>query len=211
MNSLILLLEIVLIFILPIVLIYYNIIHKKFRLWGLFGILLSVCFLSYSEHMTLRQLGIRVDNFNVSYLPYSLLTIIGACVILIAAKLLNKKMEFEWLKNRHFQFMFLFVSIAQEFLYRGFLIPKLSLLISSTLIVILINALLFMFLHIIYPNKATNLVFTFIGGVAFATIYFYYPNLILISLSHASFNFFAVLYGLVGFGKKRDFHVDLAS
>jgi len=98
-------------------------------------------------------------------------------------------------------FLFVFVSFFQELAYRGFLIPKLMLLFNNPLLVILFNALIFMFVHIIYKNRLVNLSITFIMGIIFAWSYFYMPNLILITISHAILNFFGVLYGWVSDSK----------
>ena len=194
------LLQILLIFIIPVVLAYLGIIPVKIRLWLFLILFFLVIGVSYFERMSFDELGIRWDNFYESLVPYLLLTILGVTLIIIVAKLLNKNIHPRWWENPHFQFMFIFLSIAQEFMYRGFLMLKLELVISSVFFVVILNTLIYMFLHIIYPNKASNLSLTFLGGLAFATVYYYYPNLILISISHAILNFFAVLYGLVGFG-----------
>lgn len=57
------------------------------------------------------------------------------------------------------------------------------------------NALIFTFAHVIYPNKKINLPLIFVAGMAFAVIYFYYPNLILIAISHIILNYAALLFG----------------
>lgn len=195
--------EILFIFILPVILTYFKIVPLKFRLWLFFFLVFLVGFLSYLEGLTLKELGIRVDNLNDGVLPYTLLTLVGVALIVLAAKRLRKTSHPRWWMKPHFQFMFILLSVTQEFMYRGYLMPKLEFIIPSAFFVIFVNSLIFMFLHIIYPNKATNLLLTFIGGLAFAAIYYYYPNLFLISISHSILNFFAVLYGLVGFGEAK--------
>ncbi len=196
-------LQVFLIFILPVILAYLGIIPIKFRLWLFFILVVVVSFLSRYEQFTLQELGIRFDNFDESIIPYSSLTLAGIILLIGIAKLLHKKVHPNWWRNPHFQFMFIILSVTQEFMYRGYLMPKLMEINPSVIFVVVANSLIFMFLHIIYPNKISNLSFTFIGGLAFALVYYYYPNLILISISHALLNFFAVLYGLVGFGRAK--------
>ncbi len=200
MTEIVTLLQILFIFIVPVILAYSGIISVKIRLWLFLILFFLVVLVSYFERMSFYELGIRLDNFYQSLIPYSLITILGVALMIIVAKLLNKTAHPDWWKNPHFQFMFIFLSIAQEFMYRGFLMPKLELLTSSLFLIVILNTFIYMFLHIIYPNKLSNLSLTFLAGLAFATLYYYYPNLILISISHAILNFFAVLYGLVGFG-----------
>lgn len=193
-------LQILFIFVIPVLLAYLGIISVKIRLWLFLILFFLVTLVSYFERMSFYDLGIRWDNFYESLTPYLLLTLSGVALMIIIAKILNKKAHPDWWKNPHFQFMFIFLSVAQEFMYRGFLMPKLELLTTSLFLIVILNTFIYMFLHIIYPNKVSNLSLTFLAGLAFATLYYYYPNLILISISHAILNFFAVLYGLVGFG-----------
>lgn len=194
--------EVFLIFVLPVFLIQLKLVPTRLRFLLLVVVLLASLVLSYFEKLSFFQLGIRSDNFNISIIPYTLLTIVGLVFIILVAKWLNFQPVLNWRKSPHFQYMFIILSVAQEFLYRSFLMIKLEVLINSPFLIIMLNTLLFTYLHVIYPNKITNLAISFTGGLAFATIYYFYPNLILISLSHSVLNFAVVYYGLVGFGKK---------
>lgn len=83
---------------------------------------------------------------------------------------------------------------VQELLFRGFLIPKLEVFISSFFFVALANAILFMLMHTIYSVKFIDLLFIFIEGFLLAMIYIFYPNLLLITLAHSVHNYIAVFY-----------------
>lgn len=72
-------------------------------------------------------------------------------------------------------------------------------ILNNITIVIIINGLLFSFLHIIFPKPQIMLPLALMAGLGFAFIYYKFQNLILISLSHGILNFFAVLYGLFSF------------
>ena len=61
-------------------------------------------------------------------------------------------------------------------------------------IVIFVSALIFMYLHTIYLTNKLSLLIMFIAGIGFTLIYLMYPNLILITISHAVLNFTVVLY-----------------
>jgi len=56
---------------------------------------------------------------------------------------------------------------------------------------------LFALPHAMYPHPEINTPIAFVGGLWFAVLYLVYPNLLLISLSHAALNFTAVLYGFM--------------
>ncbi|HPA25185.1 MAG TPA: CPBP family intramembrane metalloprotease [bacterium] len=86
------------------------------------------------------------------------------------------------------------ISFIQEFLYRGFLIYKLKKIFSSSILIILINASLFAFMHIIYEPLALILLLTFVPGLFLSWLSLKFPNLWLLSLSHGILNFFAIWY-----------------
>lgn len=73
--------------------------------------------------------------------------------------------------------------------------PALASVERSPAALILTNAVLFTFLHAVFPNYLINLPLAFVGGIAFASMYYKYPNLWLIMISHAVLNFVAVWYG----------------
>lgn len=193
--------QVILIFILPVLLIQLNIIPVNKRFLVLLLTTVIILAIVVQEKWSLTILGLENGNFYPSLMPYILFTFLGLISIIIAAKILNRAVVQNWWKQPHFLYLFIIVSLVQEFAYRGFLIPKLQLIFNSAGFVIIINTLLFTYLHIIFPNKKVNLPLIFMGGIGFSTMYLYYPNLLLISLSHMILNFFAVLYGFFSFRK----------
>lgn len=191
--------EIILLFVVPILLLYIGIIPFKYRFWLGGAVFLLILISIYKEKLSLKKLGIRFDNFGRSVLPYTIFTLVGILLALLAAKSTGRNQITEWWSYYHFQFLFLPISIFQEFFYRGYLMAKLEQIISSTPLLIITNAFLFMLLHIIFPYPEVMLPLAFLAGVAFATIYKLFPNLILISISHAILNFIAVLYCFFSF------------
>jgi len=193
------LLQIFIIFIIPVVLLYFEIIPIKFRRWLLWILVLVVTAIVISEGWTLKQLGIRIDNFKMLIRPYALFTLAGLVVVLFTAKFLGrKKAERPWTHTYFRNLKFIPISVFQEFGYRGFLMPQLESLFLSPILVVGINAFLFAFVHIIYPKPLFQMTLGFMGGLGFAAMYYFYPNLILISLAHIILNVFAVVYSLAG-------------
>ncbi len=186
--------RIFLIFILPIILLRSGLIGYQFRLYLLFFVTIFVGFVVYSERWSFRSLWIRTDNLRKSFIPYFLFTVLCFLGLLLLAFLLHKQPQSLWYTNTHLLFLFIPISIVQEFLYRSFLIRELSQLHLSFWRLILINALLFSLLHIIYNPLHVILPLTFVVGVGFAWMFKKYSNLYLISLSHAVLNFTAVFY-----------------
>ncbi len=188
-------LEIIILFVLPVLLIFFKAIPFKYKVHILALICSIVSIIIVNEGWTMQKLGLRIDNLQISILPYMLFAIVAPIGLFVVARVLNKNKVLQWWKKTHFLFGFIYISFLQEFLFRGFLIPKLQTILSSYFLIILINSLLFAFIHIIYLNNYQSLLIIFIGGIGFATIYTYYPNLILITVLHSILNFVCVLFG----------------
>lgn len=197
------LIEIFFLFILPVLLIYFNIIPRDVRLGVLALVFFILVGIVVREKWSLKSLGIRLDNLIPALIPYTLFTLGAVAALIVIAKLLNSDTVENWSKDIHFQFLFLPISFIQEFAYRSFLIPRLKSIINSPWLVILANAILFSFLHIFYPNPVVNLPLTFFAGLGFASLYYRYPNLILATISHCILNFLSVYYCFVGFAHCR--------
>ncbi len=191
----IILLQIVSIFVVPILLLYYNILSRGWRVSILILLCMFIAFIIHKEHWTLPSLGLSTHTFKKYLIPYLVFMVVGVTAIIFFADNFEMTPQSAWWTKPHFLFLFLIVSFLQEFAYRGFLIPKLKRVFSDRLGVVLINALIFTLLHIIYPIPQIMLPLAFAGGLALATIYMKYPNLLLISIAHSVLNFVAVLYG----------------
>jgi membrane protease YdiL (CAAX protease family) len=188
--------EIIILFLLPVLLIYARVIPFKYRYWVLGAVLLLMVLVLRVEKWTLHDLGLRTDNFWQSLVPYFLFTGLGVTVIVVAAKLLGKKF---FIKNLWHPFPYHLISVVptcfiQELGYRAILLPKLGMIFASLAAVIIVGSLLFSLLHLPYSELNYLLPITFLGGVGFALMYIIYPNLILIFLSHLTLNFTMLLF-----------------
>lgn len=149
------------------------------------------------EKWSLMRLGLRLDNFNASLWPYLVFTILGFLAIFAYATLLKQPHAIDWHKTSFFLHVFLLMSVAQEFIYRTFLIPKLMTFTQNTALVMLIDSAIFLSPHLIYAELKKSLPLVFIGGLGFCWMYIHYPNLILISLSHAVLNATVIYFGFL--------------
>lgn len=182
-------------FILPVILVYYKTIRPKYRLFVLMGVGIFAITFSILQKWSLYQWGIRLDNFEQSFIPYLVFTLAGVIFVLITAWIHKRKPIKYWWKDPHLLFLFIPISIAQEVVYRGFLTPQLNIIFDSAISVVIFNALLFTFLHIIFYDFKYVLPLIFLGGIGFSWMYGVYPNLILVSISHCILNFLAVRHG----------------
>lgn len=189
--------QIIIILVIPITLLQTKVIPSTH---GIADIILGIALIliagiAFYEGLSRKELGIRIDNIREAILPYVLFTLAGVAVILVLANSLGRQPQPQWWLNPHFRYFLLIpISIIQQFAFQGVLMTKLKRIFSSPAVIIFIVATLYTYIHIIFPPLPISLWFAFIAGVGFATMYYIYPNLILISLSHSILNFFAVLY-----------------
>lgn len=192
-----LLLRLLLLFVLPSVLLALKRIPTDFRYRVAFFVTIFMLWIILAERWSLHRLGFRLDNFFTALPAYLLFTLAGIIVLLGLARLLGRRPYEHWRLHPHFRFAFITLSFWQEFAFRAFLLPELILLTHNPGLAIIINALIFALPHAIYPHPAINTPLAFVGGLWLAALYFVYPNLLLISISHAALNFTAVLYGFM--------------
>ncbi len=187
--------QVLFIFVLPIVVLYTNIISTDWRLLMLLVVTLVIYGIIRTEHWPAEKLGLHLHNFKKSVFIYTLFTVIGLVLLFQFAAYLGYHPAPGFWKQPHFLFLFLPISFFQEFAYRGFLIPLLEKISKNNFFIILSSGVLFSFLHIIYPHPEVMLPIALYGGLAFAAIYRLRPNLLLTSVAHAVLNYTAVALG----------------
>ncbi|MDA2936227.1 CPBP family intramembrane metalloprotease [Patescibacteria group bacterium AH-259-L05] len=185
-------------FVLPVLLIVFGVIPVQYRFFVLLAITILVTTVIIIEKLTLKELGIRLDNIKRSVSSYFLLTVFATIAIIVLARLLGHNTQ-SIAGNIHFQYGFIILSFLQEFLFRSFLIPKLKVLTASPTLVIISNGLLFGFIHLIFPNIVSLFILSSVLGAGFAAVYFFRPNLLLATAAHVIINFVAVFYCFASF------------
>lgn len=189
--------QILYLYVVPTLLLYYGVVPGQFRIVMLFGIALLLYGVIKYSHWTFADLEIKKD-FLKDVLPYTLFTLVGLVVILLASQIIpptEDKQYYEWWENARFLLLFIPISVLQEVIFRGILMHMLKRAFKSVPFIIILNASVFALIHIIYLNSTFILPLTFVGGIGFAWIYYKYPNLILISIAHTILNFIAMILG----------------
>ncbi len=189
-------LQVIFFFVVPIVLLYFGIIPIGARIYTLLIVSVLLYGVIKKEGWTSEAVGLSTRNFKKFSGPYFFATVTAMVAIIEIARMLGVSAISSWWTKPHFLFLFFVVSFFQELVFRGILMPLLGKIFPDAFMVIIVNALLFAGMHIIYPNPAIGLPFAFIGGIFFAALYRRYPNVYLVSISHAVLNFLAVWYGL---------------
>src|SRR3989344_6314269 len=196
------LIEIFLISILPISLIRFKVISPKFRIFVLLGIFILSFFIIFFQHISFIEIGIRTDNFYPSIIVYSVSTIIAILFLITLAKITKNTHAQKWYKDPHFLFLFIPISFAQQFLFQGFILYELQSIFPAVLAIV-VSALIFGYLHTIYPRPVFSFILGTLAGLFFAMLYTLYPNLIISSIVHMILNFTAVYLGFFTFTDER--------
>ncbi len=187
--------QIFIIFVLPVFLLYFNIVSISWRMIFLAISSLIIYGIIRREEWSYEEMGLRYDNFKKAMPFYLVFVIIGALALFFIDNKLNLPDVDTTSRIIRTWIFFIPISVFQEFAFRSFLIPMLKKLYDNNYIVILINAILFTLIHVIFPNLGIGLPLAFVSGILFAWLYIKYPNLVLISLAHSVLNIIAVLLG----------------
>lgn len=190
--------ELFFIFIAPVALLVTGIIPLEWRMVVLAAAMLLMYGIIQHEKISDQELGITRWTWR-AFFSYALFTTLGVVTLVRLGKILSLPSAANWWEMPHLLFLFLPVSLLQEIAYRGFLFYSLKKLTHNWFFIIAINTLLFTFLHVLYPTPLIMLPLAVASGIFFSVLYRYFPNLILISLSHAILNFVAIRYGFFYF------------
>ena len=186
--------QILYLYIIPTLLLYFGVVSKDLRAVLLTVIAILLFGIVRHAKWSYYDMGIERD-FMKDIIPYSLVTLGGVLFLVWLAQIVPHEPFLNWWKNLRFLLLFIPISILQEIVFRGILMNMLRRAFSNPIFIIILNAALFAFMHVIYLNSMFVLPVTFIAGVGFAWMYYKYKNLILISVSHTILNFVAMILG----------------
>ncbi len=187
-------LQILYLFVIPILLLYFKVLPGSFRFAMIFSVAVLLLGIIYRAKWTHNDVGIDKD-FMKDIVPYALFTVGGVFFIVWLAQIVPHSPFLQWWENIRFLLLFIPLSILQEIIFRGVLMNMLERVFISPIFIILLNASIFAMMHVIYLNSIFVLPMTFIAGIGFAWMYYQYKNLILISVSHTVLNFVAMILG----------------
>lgn len=186
--------QILYLFVIPTLLLYFKIIPGNFRIIMLFGIALLMLGIIKHNSWTFKDLGIN-KKFMKDFAPYFIFTVGGALFLIWLSAIVPHSPFLNWWKSAKFLLLFIPLSVVQEIVFRGVLMKLLRHAFTNPVFIIGLNAIVFALIHVIYVNMTFVLPMTFIAGVGFAWMYYKYPNLILISISHTILNFIGMVLG----------------
>ncbi|USN45366.1 MAG: CPBP family intramembrane metalloprotease [Candidatus Woesearchaeota archaeon] len=189
--------ELFIVFFIPLLMIYLRIIPFEYQMQVIYALTIGVVFAMIAEGWTAEMMGFTTDNLLLSIVVYGLFTLVGVLILELLAKFTTRPVWYDWRKDKSLLYGFFPISVGQELIFRSYLIPVLFVFFDQVWLVILVNALLFASMHLIFKLPKTVFLTLFAGGAAFAGIYIVLPNIVLISLSHAALNFVIVHFGFL--------------
>jgi len=178
-----------------VLLIYLNIVPFNYRKYVLITVVFITILGIYSEKMTIYELGVRTDNLKGTFRPYFFFTFLSVVLIIWHARYSGKTPLEYWWQIPYLQFAFIPTSIVQEFIYKGFFQTQYQKILKP-IISILISAIIFSFMHILW-NSVEFMIMTLFGGLMWSLLWYRYPNLIWISISHSVLNFLINYFGYI--------------
>jgi membrane protease YdiL (CAAX protease family) len=187
-------LQILYLFLIPILLLYYKVIGNDFRILMLLIVAVLIYGIARYEKWNSEDFGIK-KKWIKDFWPYLIFTICGVIFLFVVEEFEIGKPFLNWWKNAKFLLLFIPLSVLQEVIFRGVLMNMLRRVFKNPVFIIGLNASLFALMHVIYLNSAFVLPVTFIAGIGFALMYYKYQNLVLISASHTILNFVGMILG----------------
>jgi membrane protease YdiL (CAAX protease family) len=187
-------LQILYLYIIPVLLLYFKILPGNLRFMMLFGVAVLLFGIVKHSKWTYADMGIHKD-FMKDIIPYSIFTVGGVLFLFWLSQIVPHNPFLEWWENAKFLILFIPISILQEIVFRGILMNMLERTWKNVYFIIVLNAAVFAMMHVIYLNSVFVLPMTFIAGIGFAWMYYQYKNLPLISAAHTILNFVAMILG----------------
>jgi hypothetical protein len=165
------------------------------------AILLGIAIRSvWSQRLTRKQQGLRLDNLAPALAVYLAATVAFAGTVILALGDWSSLPTGNWPPwNRIFQL--LLWAFAQQFCLLGFIFMRLRGLLARDALAVLAAAAIFAFFHL--PNPFLTL-YTLGGGIIAASLFRRWPNLLAATVAHALASILVVwLLGMEAIGGMR--------
>ncbi len=191
-RSIRIVLEVLFIYITPVLLLYVGAVPYKYRFLLLLASVLTILFIIKYERIDCRQLGLYRRGFGKSVVPHLIVMVIGVQIIFMYSHIIGDEITLSWHDHKLLLLSFIPISFIQQFVYQGFLLPRLDDIIKHKAASVAIIATVFAFMHIIYGD-INFILLTWVGGVIFAVLYLKYKNIFLTTMTHSAWNLMAVI------------------
>jgi membrane protease YdiL (CAAX protease family) len=144
--------------------------------------------------MKYSEFGIRTDNLKKGLLPYGVLTVVLSLGLVVSFRFFGQSIMDIYDTLYPVFWISIPISILQEIIFRGFGMYLLKKLFNKAIVIIVLNSTIFSLFHLLTPEGLIFVPVSFVTGLGFAAVYYYYPNLFLVSAVHAIVNLIPVLF-----------------
>jgi uncharacterized protein len=183
-------------YILPVLLVCLDIVPFSWRFYVLILAAIAILVIARLYRFSSVELGLTRQNLGNSLKAIALPTLAFALLMFLYYSIQGPRIDnssYGWT----FYFFFIFVSSPiQEFLYRGFLFSVFSKAKFAIWLQIILSALLYSYLHLIYLDVPTILL-TLTIGLLWGWHYAKYRNLYSVIISHSLLGVISILIGLI--------------
>jgi uncharacterized protein len=189
---------ILLVFYVPAILIWTQILPFEYRFHTFFIVLASCLFYCGRRRYSLHELGFRTDNLSNSIRWNLLFCGIGAIGLYLTYKtgFSRPRNTTNFFPYAYAAYIF-FLGPVQEVVFRGVLFAEMKRIrILDQKWILMISTLSFCFLHIIYRHPPL-LIITFVSGLVWGIIFTKWRNIWGISLSHSLLGALAMFLGVI--------------
>ena len=151
--------QILYLFLIPIMLLYYKVIPSSGRVIVLVLVAILIYGIARFEKWNKKDFGIA-ENWKEHFLPYFIFTIAGLALLLAVEELDIGKPMLDWWTNLRFLILFIPLSVLQEVIFRSVLMNMLRRVFTKKWFIIVLNASIFSIMHIIYLHAFFTLPLT---------------------------------------------------
>jgi uncharacterized protein len=183
-------------YIFPPAAIVFHLIPFNLRFFLLMAIAPTLFFVRPAVAITNRDLGITKHNLVESIVAIVPITLSLALLTVASAAVNQPRYDNSSLSMGFYLFYVLISCPFQEFVYRGYLFPALTILPLGKWARMMIAAVLYSFVHIIYADTYI-LCSTLISGLLWNIHYDKYRNLAGVTISHAILGVLTIGLGLI--------------
>jgi uncharacterized protein len=183
-------------YVLPPAAIILHLIPFSFRFLLLATVAPLLFFIRPLETISNKELGITRNNLNESIIAIIPITLVLALLTVVSAAVTERRYDNSGLSAFFYVFYVLISCSFQEFAYRGYLFPALDILSFGKWARIILVAVLYSFVHIIYIDVYI-LLSTLTAGLLWSIHYDRYRNLAGVTISHALLGVLTIGLGLI--------------
>lgn len=181
----------------PVFLLWSGIIPFAYRFHTMYVVLALYGIYVYYRQYRFKELGCTTEHLGFSLFWNFIFLVFGAiCMYLASQTPLLRLDSGSYLPYGYACYVF-FIAPVQEIIFRGIFFAEMKRAgIVHQGFAVIVSALSFCFLHIIY-NDLLLLIISFLGGLIWGTIFIKGPNLWGVTLSHSLLGALAMFLGMI--------------